>query len=828
MKKLLLSFLFMIWMSVDALPQMIESFDQNLAADTTYQFYHEGSPSRIDYLVNTTDFTQGTGSGQFNFVIGAHHQWGSNAQLIKTLPDGEFWDWSATDSLSLMIKVVNPPAIPVNMVFRIHLMDKTSATGNTEQWIYEHTTILDNQSSWVELKIPIKILGTDGSMNPVDSGFVIFPSSWGGAPGNFWNNQEFDWDKISGFGIAAVTTGWSPSGNLPADSVLVRFDAFKRFGNRPVPAVIFNGIQFMGNLSVFTWGQSAMEVVNGAGPSPNSNAIKWTQGNEWGNGWTGWGLNVSPTFNLAGAWQVDSVKFKLKCPPGTGALRVQFEGGGGKKGLVFTPTGDDQWHSYKFALRDLVFQDNTTFFDSSNVNVAQIMAEASGVAGTVIWMTDWWTGSPNFDVIAPVAPQQVAAFAETYQNVVTWQDVPNETGEKYDIFYSKQPITDINAPGVEVVKLGVPENSQLIEHLLLAPNTDQLVTYYYAVMCKDFAGNLSALSQNSQAVTNTAKGRATVSLAAPTNTFVADGNLQEWAGITPFRMFPSDGTGFVVTNTTVSGDNDLSALGYVAADNQFLYVAFDVNDDIIVKNTQPQSYLNDAADIYLGLYNWHGFPHTNYRRGSEPDYHIRFAWNRVIIDNLGVDSLVGTGPDYYWEEKFPSGYVVEFRVRWTDLAVPGNDEVFTPVEGYRIPIDFSFNDADATGSREGILTYSPYNEDQSWNDVSRWLYTWIGNKWEPTDVNDDNMSPDKYALSQNYPNPFNPSTSIKYAIEKPGMVSLKVYDVLGREIATLVNQEQTTGVYTVQFDASALSSGIYFYKLESGSFSQVNKMMLIK
>jgi hypothetical protein len=60
------------------------------------------------------------------------------------------------------------------------------------------------------------------------------------------------------------------------------------------------------------------------------------------------------------------------------------------------------------------------------------------------------------------------------------------------------------------------------------------------------------------------------------------------------------------------------------------------------------------------------------------------------------------------------------------------------------------------------------------------------------------------------------------------MVSLKVYDVLGREIATLVNQEQTTGVYTIQFDASALSSGIYFYKLESGSFSQVNKMILIK
>jgi len=828
MKRIVLSILFLIGLSTQALPQIIESFDSQIDLDTTYQWSVEGPNSRMDYVLNTSDVKEGTGSAQIKFVIGAVHEWGSYGQLIRRLPAGQYYDWQATDSLALWIKIVTPPTIPTNMVFRIHIADRPTPDAPIEEWVFEHATILDAQSDWVELKIPIKILCTDGSQTPVDSGFVIFPSGWGGGPNNFWNNQEFDWDKIIGYNISAITSGYTPGTNIPADSLTVRFDGFRRFGNRSVPAVVFNGLQFMGNLAPFTWGQSNMEVVQGAGPVTNSNAVKWIQGNEWGSGWTGAGLNVSPVFNLGSSWVVDSMKIKLKCPPGTGALRVQVEGGGGKKGTVFTPVADDQWHSYSFPLREMAFQDNTTFFDSTNVNVVQIMAEASGVAGTVVWITDWWTGNPKFDVIAPAAPSGVAAFAGTYQNVVTWIDVPGETGETYDIYYSKNPITDLTAPGVEVVKLGVAENSQLFEHLLLAPNTNQSTTYYYAVTCKDLAGNKSILSQNSSAVTNTARGRATISKVAPSN-FAADGNLAEWQSITPFRMFLSDGTGFVVTNTTVTNDADLSAKAWVAMDNQYMYVAFDVDDDIVVPNAQGSSYLNDCPDLYIGLYNWHGMPHTAYQRGAQPDYHFRFAWNRILIDgSAGTDSLIGKGPNYYWEEKFPSGYIVEARISLADLALHGNDLTFSPVEGYRLPIDFALNDADATQTREGIMTYSPYNEDKSYQDVSRWLYTWIGNLWEPTDVNDPEMTPDKFGLSQNYPNPFNPSTTIKYVIEKPGFVTLKVYDMLGREVANLVNQDQSAGVYTVKFDASQLASGIYFYKLESGSNSLINKMMLVK
>jgi|GEM_PF-891424 endo-1,4-beta-xylanase len=88
--------------------------------------------------------------------------------------------------------------------------------------------------------------------------------------------------------------------------------------------------------------------------------------------------------------------------------------------------------------------------------------------------------------------------------------------------------------------------------------------------------------------------------------------------------------------------------------------------------------------------------------------------------------------------------------------------------------------------------------------------------------------PKEYALTQNYPNPFNPSTVIRYSLPNSGLVKLTIYNLMGQKITTLVNKQQSAGSYEVSFDASGLSSGIYFYHLESGKFSQVKKMMFLK
>lgn len=86
----------------------------------------------------------------------------------------------------------------------------------------------------------------------------------------------------------------------------------------------------------------------------------------------------------------------------------------------------------------------------------------------------------------------------------------------------------------------------------------------------------------------------------------------------------------------------------------------------------------------------------------------------------------------------------------------------------------------------------------------------------------------EYSLAQNYPNPFNPSTKISYSIKEDGFVTLKVYDILGVEIASLVNEPKTAGSYEAEFNAAQLPSGMYIYKLQSGSFTDVKKMLLTK
>ena len=101
----------------------------------------------------------------------------------------------------------------------------------------------------------------------------------------------------------------------------------------------------------------------------------------------------------------------------------------------------------------------------------------------------------------------------------------------------------------------------------------------------------------------------------------------------------------------------------------------------------------------------------------------------------------------------------------------------------------------------------------------------------PTSAKEDlSILPSSFHLYQNYPNPFNPATNIKFEVPQTEFISLKVYDLLGNETANLVNDVKAAGVYTVKFDASKLSSGIYLYRLQTGesNISLTKKLILIK
>jgi hypothetical protein len=88
--------------------------------------------------------------------------------------------------------------------------------------------------------------------------------------------------------------------------------------------------------------------------------------------------------------------------------------------------------------------------------------------------------------------------------------------------------------------------------------------------------------------------------------------------------------------------------------------------------------------------------------------------------------------------------------------------------------------------------------------------------------------PKAYAMYQNYPNPFNPSTTFSFDLPVKSFVSLKIYDILGREVAILVSEEMPAGAYNRQWNTQRFSSGIYFYRLQAGSFTQTKKLVLLK
>ena len=139
-----------------------------------------------------------------------------------------------------------------------------------------------------------------------------------------------------------------------------------------------------------------------------------------------------------------------------------------------------------------------------------------------------------------------------------------------------------------------------------------------------------------------------------------------------------------------------------------------------------------------------------------------------------------------------------------------------------------FDSDKSSGVRSAKMFYS--NDTLSYDSNNKLTNQWLQYILQiSTSVKQsDDLQPESFLLSQNYPNPFNPNTEIKYSIPENGMVTLKVYNLLGQELVTLVNMEQKSGNYTVNFNASNLASGVYMYRIQAGSFALTKKMLLLK
>ncbi len=198
-----------------------------------------------------------------------------------------------------------------------------------------------------------------------------------------------------------------------------------------------------------------------------------------------------------------------------------------------------------------------------------------------------------------------------------------------------------------------------------------------------------------------------------------------------------------------------------------------------------------------------------------------------------IDSIISVGSFYGYHGNFSRpGFEYPFYFVQTAPGFTGD------TLGIVIPPNDSIN---VSFSNIDLCPICDFEVQEYFKDTLRFVFTFkdgnvysfsksipISGEGYPSDVEGEDVLPSKFVLKQNYPNPFNPNTSIQYAISSRQFVTLKVYDVLGNEIVTLVNEYRDIGTYETEFNANKFSSGVYYYQLRAGSLVQTKKMIYLK
>jgi len=739
--------------------------------------------------------------------------------LMEMLPDeGEVWDWSGYDSISFSYYNLVPQSLEGRINLRLNLSDYGSIADPANytglgEYYYSFHYILDNAVGWSTITMPLERNDDWGSPGSGGGGFNL--TGWAGEAGN----GELDKDAIAGFHLEFSISGGG-DGDYSQGTIIL--DDFKLTGTKNVlsnPGFEFTDAQDDG----FGWGAAIggghAEVVTDASMALNGDnylsigvtdnwAVYYTEDSipaQYGETWqfSGYGKDISGD-GIGAA-------FKLEAKDASGNVI------GTTNDVALTMTNDWENHSIEFVAPE----------GTVTVTAVVVASRWDGVACDFAFDDMFLMNVGILDVVPPTAVENVSASAYTYYNLVTWSDIDVEEGETYHVYASRSEITDVTATGVDVIATGVLEGSQAAVHYLYSPLEDEQQSLYYAVVCSDASYNVGEPGL-SDAITNTAKGIPTISLNPPS--FTADGDLSEWydSGIEPFMLATTDnswGTPHIIG--AVNDDNDLSGEIWLAVDENYLYVAADVVDDVY-DGFQPGDgtggwWENDVLELFIGLYEQSGSKHVGMMRGDEPDYKFFFLETHAVNDFNGQDTLAVNGSDNYHHENFGGPWVIEARLALEDIAF-GDDIVFSAMDGMRIPIEPTFHDNDGSGW-EGNLVGSPTNNDNAWQTPTVWSSTWIGASSVGVD---DEIMPLTYALHPNYPNPFNPATHIQFTIPEQTDVKLQIFDVLGRQVDVLVNKTLPIGNHEILWSPNNLSSGFYFYKLEAGSFMQTRKMILLK
>ncbi len=835
---------------------MFESLEDDTLFLGSYGFTPEDDTDR-DYSYWSEwpgEAYQGDGALMLDWQLFTDQDWGGSSALQHFLPDTteQLYDFSDFTHLHLWYNTQTPADPPATFRLKLHDASEglgTAPTDETEDWYSESGEVYQAQPGWNVFSIPLEDLGT---VTPGSGGFSrpgCPADCWSG----LWGNGELDLDQISGFQIEFTAGQLGEVADSSTAGVIV-YDAFYATGVRYDLLESFDE----GNDGGWVNGTGSQTFTTLTDTVEGTGSLQWDYDVVGSEDWGGSAdVQVLPT---SGAHLADlndnthiSLFYKVLDPiEGEGNLIFKLldddanEGGYtweyAASGVLDDDTG--RWQRLLIPISD--FQVPSwqnppagTELDQSAIAELQfqvIVGNGANATGSIVLdrMTSY--GEQQSDFEPPAAVEGLSVQDDEFANIISWTDVDGEDGESYDIYYSRSPITDVTDEGVMVAASGVEEDMEVYVHDLYAPVEDQDVSYYYAMTASDQAGNMSEVSTLGSAVTNTAKGMPTISLDPPAS-FAADGDLSEWSGITPFHVEPTGDFGYVSSSAgfVVDDAQDLSADVYMAADDEALYLAFDVTDNLV--NFEPENpddrgnrWEYDNLELFIGLYDWRGAKHEIFQSGEEPDYQFNFYGTETHSNSTDAAIYMNGDDDYIMTES-ENGYVMEIRLPYDSFAF-AEAPAFSPENGMRIPMNFKIHDEDTgnqTPTRDGALVWSFDDEDNAHISPENWFYTWIGDQFEPTAIDEIGTEvPRDFALHQNYPNPFNPTTLIRYELPRDGEVTLKVYNVLGREVMTLVNTRQSPGTYEVSLDASSLSSGTYFYQLQSGDVVQTKSFILIR
>ncbi|MFZ2324034.1 MAG: T9SS type A sorting domain-containing protein [Ignavibacteriaceae bacterium] len=294
-------------------------------------------------------------------------------------------------------------------------------------------------------------------------------------------------------------------------------------------------------------------------------------------------------------------------------------------------------------------------------------------------------------------------------------------------------------------------------------------------------------------------------------------------------------------------------------------VTSDTSDIKGYSSTPMRIYMQDGngpwSGIQIGTLGPMGTQILNLHRGDKVTLTgvIREDYDVTRIDSLSSITLISSNNSLPEPEVLTTGSIgtlgnaVLGKEEWESVLVQYNDVTITSLSADGTSNFGEIYVSDGSGDtrveledgnhsyQNGTRTERPINvvENATFSALKGILYYSYNNyKLAPrknddfvnyiTEVASESSLPKDYSISQNYPNPFNPSTTIEYALPKEDMVTIKVFNILGQTVRTLVNQTQSAGTHTIRFDASNLTTGIYFYSIQAGNFNQVKKMILIK